>query len=1007
MRRAREGRREQPQQGTALLFGRDDELARVRRWIAHGASGVLRGEPGIGKSAILAAALAGRSDDLVLNGVAVLASVPYSPIRVARPDLSVDHRPGELAELLGRCTPPGAYVVVDDLQWCDEDTRAVLAELAMRRPFLATVRAAMGAAESLLDTIASVVEVVDIGPLERTAAVDLVRALRPGAPNSDVDRAVEAAAGVPLTLQLVARGRSVGVDAHAAAARAVSELDADARVDLARAALAGTPVVIDGAHRAALVQRGLIRVDGDGRASPCHDLIASAVLEVVDDATRRRLHAELAEAADDVAARAMHLAAAGDRPGAVRAAAAAADRAVTVWARAEALRVLAEQTEPGDPAANRAAADALSLAGRYRDALDLLGASGAPAATSDDALIRARSHWALTDIDAARAAIETGLADSTADLDTSAELLSLRSRIRGRVDWDLSAAIADGRRAVALAEQAGGRHSAGAHSALGLALFMAGDPSWQPELERAAEQSIADDDMHSAASVYDTMFFGHLLAGDPSCCAPLATEMISLTEQSSAAWNGYFRAVALLARVNVEGDHRAVLDEVRVLGTRRLTVKAGEAMRTAQVLAVLDGGDDLDAVELGEASLRQASDDSARSTASWVLAEALWLAGDAERAVAISDACLDLGVGGFPGAVNAAIAGTWARAELRRPTDARTLAAATSGFANLEPARVEAEAFAATAPEEARALFARAGAAWSRISARASLRARWAAISCALEAGLEVPEPEFRSLERATVALGIVWLDRRLDASFRRAGLRRAVLLEGRPSSADEVLSRVARGQTTAQISRSLCLEPTTIETHVRNAMQRTGARTRLHAAALGLGSAADPAAPARASLWSTTNEGELRLGTDAPQAPARTVKLAALTTMPWRLDATSVVTGEVECDDDVAAVVLAILRGAAVDVHVPAARSGARAALLDALARIGSVVTARDPSASPVLDSEDQRLVAVLAAGGSLEDAATALGYSRRTVQRRLVRLRKTVGAATNREAVIIATRR
>jgi hypothetical protein len=50
---------------------------------------------------------------------------------------------------------------------------------------------------------------------------------------------------------------------------------------------------------------------------------------------------------------------------------------------------------------------------------------------------------------------------------------------------------------------------------LGLAFLMAGDPrgsgSWR---KRAA--AIAEHDVHNAVTVYDTMFFGHLLSGDPA-----------------------------------------------------------------------------------------------------------------------------------------------------------------------------------------------------------------------------------------------------------------------------------------------------------------------------------------------------------------------------------------------------------------------------------------------------------------------------------------------------------
>src|SRR4029078_8102754 len=180
-------------------------------------------------------------------------------------------------------------------------------------------------------------------------------------------------------------------------------------------------------------------------------------------------------------------------------------------------------------------------------------------------------------------------------------------------------------------------------------------------------------------------------------------------------------------RMNVVGDHHAVLEEARVLAGRRLTVKSGEALRTATALALIDGGYDLDAVELATESLRNASDDSARSTASWVLAAALWLSGEAERAIDVRDARLDFTAAGFPGAVNTAVIGLWARHDLDRPLDARTIAGTGSGFPNLAAAPIEAGALGTAEPSTASVLFARAAEAWGRTSRRAGLRARWAA----------------------------------------------------------------------------------------------------------------------------------------------------------------------------------------------------------------------------------------------------------------------------------------
>ena len=77
------------------------------------------------------------------------------------------------------------------------------------------------------------------------------------------------------------------------------------------------------------------------------------------------------------------------------------------------------------------------------------------------------------------------------------------------------------------------------------------------------------------------------------------------------------------------------------------------------------------------------------------------------------------------------------------------------------------------------------------------------------------------------------------------------------------------------------------------------------------------------------------------------------------------------------------------------------------ACARGFAAVVAVVAVVASALGSEDEALVALLVEGYSLAEAGAELGYSRRTLQRRLAHLRSALGASTNREAVIIATRR
>ena len=50
-----------------------------------------------------------------------------------------------------------------------------------------------------------------------------------------------------------------------------------------------------------------------------------------------------------------------------------------------------------------------------------------------------------------------------------------------------------------------------------------------------------------------------------------------------------------------------------------------------------------------------------------------------------------------------------------------------------------------------------------------------------------------------------------------------------------EVLALAAQGNTTREIAERLIVSPTTVDSHIRSAMERLGARNRVHAVALAL----------------------------------------------------------------------------------------------------------------------------------------------------------------------------
>ena len=101
------------------------------------------------------------------------------------------------------------------------------------------------------------------------------------------------------------------------------------------------------------------------------------------------------------------------------------------------------------------AAEALSLVGRYEEALAALPAGASdPSTCGRAALVTARAAWAL-DRHPDRAATRSTRCsrDPDAERGPRSEMLAIRSRIRARIDWDLEGAMDDGLEAL----DAGGR----------------------------------------------------------------------------------------------------------------------------------------------------------------------------------------------------------------------------------------------------------------------------------------------------------------------------------------------------------------------------------------------------------------------------------------------------------------------------------------------------------------------------------------------------------------------
>lgn len=218
------------------LFGRDVELGRIARFLDRsqhiGDTRLVRGEPGVGKSALLAAAadMAHEAGMLVLraSGSEFEADVSYSglnqlllPLRDQLGHLDPGSREALSVALgFGPGPPPGALLVcnaalslvvavaeqqpilvlVDDIQWVDRASAVVFGFIARRvgTHRIGVVMSCRTGSESFLDRRGLTEQLV--GPIDREAAERLVDDRFPLLPAKIRKRILDLAQGNPLAL---------------------------------------------------------------------------------------------------------------------------------------------------------------------------------------------------------------------------------------------------------------------------------------------------------------------------------------------------------------------------------------------------------------------------------------------------------------------------------------------------------------------------------------------------------------------------------------------------------------------------------------------------------------------------------------------------------------------------------------------------------------------------------------------------------------------------------------
>ncbi|HEY5950300.1 MAG TPA: AAA family ATPase [Kofleriaceae bacterium] len=320
---------------------------------------------------------------------------------------------GALRELLVRLARRHTIVLaIDDLQWADEDSLALLAEI-VRPPeappllLLATLRAPGGGAstdaEARVRIACPQIRTIELGPLEPAASRELAErlcALHDVRDRIDAKQVAEEAAGHPLFLDELVRhaaggGTAGGLRLDDALWARAAALDPKARALLEVVALAGEPLHHDTLVRAAdLAPEQLVRVlsllrvanlvrttgaGADDTVEPYHDRVRAAIVAHLDAARRRELHHALAAALESSQRRghepmlAFHWQEAGRADLAARHAAAAAAEAVEALAFDRAARFCQLALELGHPDRGELYArlgEALGLDGRGAEAAD-------------------------------------------------------------------------------------------------------------------------------------------------------------------------------------------------------------------------------------------------------------------------------------------------------------------------------------------------------------------------------------------------------------------------------------------------------------------------------------------------------------------------------------------------------------------------------------------------------------------------------------------------------------
>ncbi|RRR98731.1 LuxR family transcriptional regulator [Glycomyces terrestris] len=756
---------------------------------------VVTGPPGSGRTRLLERlARASKRPVHAGGGLAMLSGQPALALeRATRARMPAGDLP-LLAEAVYSRTR-GGLLVIDDLQWCDAATLAVLPVLAERLPVAAALRIPNRLGEDALARLLDAATVVPVPDLTDAEAAALVAECAPALPPARAAALAARAGGNPLALTALAkRAAHAGGgdpdpgapgDPASAAAAAIADLPRPGRTALAVLGLLGRPAhpSLLGEGAPILQDAGLAVPEGPflRPASPWMAEIAAGIL---DAEARRSMHEHLADATTGVES-ARHAHAAGLAARALAAALAAAEGA-SPQTRAEALLLAAELDGAHAVAAARAALEA----GRTNAALAVLDRAPDPA--GETAIVRAWALLAVGEAPAARAALAEAPAGPETD---QLRLLCAPAHERD----DLAAAV---------------RASYDRIDHPGLAAALAGaDPDALAAAEALAR---AAGDATTAAWCAWSRVIALADAARLVEAEAVAHEAADRAGADGAySWQTRFLAAAAWCLVLSGTGLDNVIAAAQSLADHALPAVADTLIAASIALAEADTG----ALGAARARLSRLHDAPAAldGLVAWLEHETAWL--DGQPGPEAPDARPGL-VGGL-----AHITGRW----IAYDTGTEPVAAEAAPWP--APVATTLAAWDKAAPGP----FAQAASAWDGLAAREQVR-------CLLALAAHSGEPQaavaaLEAAERIADEHGLIVLAGRARRGLRKHDVRRdrrsARGGGGLTDREAEVLRHVAAGHPSRRIAEILGITAETVETHIRSGMRKLGAKTRTEAAVL------------------------------------------------------------------------------------------------------------------------------------------------------------------------------